>query len=66
MHSDKGPFDKYKNSVFLIILTKITIPSAKYCYHILFDMIHQTDPELLRENYLSELDWQMRHISLHE
>ena len=27
---------------FQIILTKIAIPSAKYCYHILFDMIHQT------------------------
>ena len=41
----KGSFDKYKNSVFLIILTKKNaIPSAKYYYHILFDMIHQTDP----------------------
>ena len=67
----KGSFDKYKNSVFLIILTKIAIPSTKYCYHILLDMIHQVDPwkiglELLREIYLSESDWQMRHISLHE
>ena len=43
MPSEKGSFDKYKNSVFLIILTKLTIPSAKYYYHILFDMIHQTD-----------------------
>ena len=37
-------FDKYKNSVFLISLTKIAIPSTKYCYPILLDMIHQTDP----------------------
>ena len=39
----KGSFDKYKNSVFLIILIKIAIPSTKYYYPILLDMIHQTD-----------------------
>ena len=44
MPSDKGSFDKFKNSIFLIFLTKITIPSAKYHFHILFDMIHQTYP----------------------
>ena len=69
--SEKGPLINIKNSVFLIILTKIAIPSTKYCYHILLDMIHQIDPwkiglELLREIYLSESDWQMRHITLHE
>ena len=70
----KGAFDKYKNSVFLISSTKIAIPSTKYCYPILLNMIHQTDTynmyniglELLREIYLSESDWQMRHFSLHE
>ena len=42
--SEKGPLINIKNSVFLIILTKNAIPSTKYCYHILLDMIHQTDP----------------------
>ena len=35
---------EYKNSVFLIILAKNAVPSAKYYHHILFDKIHQIDP----------------------
>ena len=38
--SEKSQLKNIKNSFFLIILTKIASPSAKYYYHILFDMIH--------------------------
>ena len=44
MASEKGPLINTKNSIFLIILTKLAIPSTKYCCHILLNMIHQTDP----------------------
>ena len=41
---EKDPLIDIKNSVFLIILTKIAVPSTKYCYHTLLDIIHQIDP----------------------
>ena len=42
MPSENGSLKN--NSVFLIILTKIAILSAKFYYHIPFDMVHHTDP----------------------